>query len=105
MPLTLAFLCCLTTASAQESLITIGDGTYTNSFVPCYFRANYSLSQQIYKVEELGTTPCVFTSIDFYNAYGNDTSSSALDIYLLETDKSLFESQTDWVTVREYDRG
>ena len=104
MPLTLAFLGCMTTASAQESLITIGDGTHTNNYVPCYFRYNYSFSQQIYKVEELGTTPCVFTSIDFYNAYGNDTSSSALDIYLLETDKSLFESQTDWVTVREYDR-
>ncbi len=85
---------------------TIGTAASTWWVVPVYIQGNYSLSQQIYTTEELGTTPCSFTSIDFYNK--NKASIAApvrnIDIYIVPTDKTTFDSNTDWVTVTDEDR-
>ncbi len=85
---------------------TIGTASSTWWVVPVYIQGNYSLSQQIYTTEELGTTPCSFTSIDFYNK--NKASIAApvrnIDIYIVPTDKTTFDSNTDWVTVTDEDR-
>ena len=84
-----------------NTVITIGSGTSTNAYVPFSNSNAYSFSQQIYTVEELGTTACAFTGIDFYET-SMDVSSKAVDIYMTETDKTKFSDNYDWVDVQDY---
>lgn len=87
---------CSTGAWAQSEVITIGDGGRASSFLPCYPNNTYSMSQQIYTSDEIGMAGLI-TSIAFYNY---DTGSARnCDIYLSYTDKTAFDSATDWVTV------
>ncbi len=81
--------------------ITIGYGTATNKYLPTRIHYNYSLTQQIYTAEEIGQAGAI-TSIDFYlDAY--TSRDRYLDIYLVNTDKASFESQTDWIPVASDD--
>ena len=82
--------------------IVIGSGTATNQYIPTYTFYNYSLSQQIYTVEELGEAG-VIESIDFYCTTAPCTLARAIDIYMVSTDKNSFNGATDWVTVTEND--
>ena len=82
--------------------IVIGSGTATNQYIPTYTLYNYTLSQQIYTVEELGEAG-VIESIDFYCSSAPSTSTRAINIYMVSTDKNSFNSTTDWVTVTEND--
>ena len=79
----------------------IGSGTATNGSLPTNTNYNYSYTQQIYTVEELGEAG-VIESIDFYM-----TSTTAytrnLDIYMVSTDKNAFENNSDWITVTAAD--
>ena len=81
----------------------IGDGTETYAYLPSYSWYCYTLSQQIYTAEELNSEECDISSISFYN-----TSDEAYDrnftIYMVNTDKTSFESETDWITVSEEDQ-
>ena len=80
----------------------IGDnGTATNSYLPSYSYYNYTLSQQIYTVEELGSAGMI-TSIAFYN--GGSTKTRSYDFYLKATDKTSFSGTSDWIAVTEDDR-
>jgi hypothetical protein len=88
-------------ASFAEGTL-IGDGgTTTNSYLPSYNYYNYSLTQQIYTIEELGA-PGMITSIAFYNGGAEKTRS--YDFYMKSTSKSTFTSGTDWETVTEADK-
>ena len=74
--------------------IVIGTVTATNGNLPtnCYY--NYSLSQQIYTVEEIGNHTGAILSIDFYS---NKAVTRTLDVYMIATDKSSFSGSNDWI--------
>ena len=80
----------------------IGDGgDATNNFLPSYNYYNYSLTQQIYTVEELGS-PGLITSIAFYNGGAEKTRN--YNFYMKNTTKSAFSGGSDWEVVAEADK-
>ncbi|MBO7083008.1 MAG: fibronectin type III domain-containing protein [Bacteroidales bacterium] len=72
------------------------------SYLPikCYNSNTYS--QQIYTPEDLGDAG-IIRSIDFYRD-GTSPCNRNLDIYMVNTDKNAFESNTDWITVNTGNR-
>jgi hypothetical protein len=86
---------------AEGDYIYIGDGsTSTNSYLPNYEFYNYSLTQQIYTADEIGT-PGIINSIAFFYT---GTASRTLDIYMVNTTVSSFTSNDDWITVTAADK-
>ena len=82
--------------------IQIGSGTDKSTYLPSYSYYNYSLSQQIYTAEELGGTSGSISSIAFYN--DGTTQTRNLDIYMVNTNKTSFTSNTDWIAVTANDK-
>ena len=96
MTLLLAFV-----GIAKAEIVEIGDGgTSTNSYLPNYEFYNYSLTQQIYTADEIGTAGTI-NSIAFY--YGG-TATRTLDIYMVNTTVSAFSGNSDWITVTAADK-
>ena len=81
--------------------VVIGGGTETNVYLPSYSYYDYSISQQIYTADEIGTAGIV-NSISFYNGGAEKTRN--YDFYLVATDKASFDSSTDWVNITEADK-
>ena len=81
--------------------IEIGEGTTTHNYLPTYNYYNYSMTEQIYTAEEIGTAGTI-SSIAFYNEGTEKTRT--LDFYLKTTTKTSFSSKTDWVTVAASDK-
>ena len=77
-----------------SSKTNIGNGTATSSYVPFSNSYSYNMSQQIYTAAEIGKSGTIL-SVDFYNASSVDYSRS-ITIYMLNTDKTQFDSTTDW---------
>ena len=86
----------------QVEGIAIGNADTTNTYLPTYSRNPYSLTQQIYTAAEMGTTPHEISSVSFFNT--GQTKTRRFDIYMVETSKTTFESQTDWIPVSESDK-
>ena len=85
----------------EGQFICIGDGgTATSQYLPSYSYYNYSLTQQIYTAEEIGTSGMI-TSIAFFN--GGAEKTRTYDFYMKHTTKSNFSSNTDWITVSPSD--
>ena len=80
----------------------IGSGDGTTNYLPLNNYYKYSLTQQIYTVEEMGA-PGLIESISFFKNNGNPCNRD-FDIYIVGTDKSEFESTSDWIAVTEADR-
>ena len=78
--------------------IEIGESTTTNTYLPSYSYYNYTLSQQIYTAEEIGTAGTI-NSIAFFNEGGERTRT--YDLYLAMTDKSSFSDNADWIPMTE----
>ena len=78
-----------------EGTVCIGTGTSTNNNIPANNFYNYSLTQQIYTADELGDAGAI-QSIAFYK---NSTNYMArdLDIYMVNTTKTHFNSESDWI--------
>ena len=81
--------------------VTIGSGNTSSTYLPTWACYNYSLSQQIYTAEELGTAGTI-TAIAFKNS--TNTATRTFDIYLKHTSKAVFSSTTDWVTMSASDK-
>ena len=82
--------------------IMIGDGgTDVNSSLPSHSGYDYSLSQQIYTADEIGTAGTI-NSIAFYN--DDEYETRVYDMYLVHTSKSAFEGTNDWIVVTEADK-
>lgn len=79
----------------------IGSGEATNNYLPTNFYYNYSLTQQIYTVAELGDAGLI-ESIDFYNTSFYDRTRD-ISIYVVSTTKDSFASTTDWISVTAAD--
>ena len=80
--------------------VTIGEleDAESNNYLPMYSLYNYSYTQQIYTANEIGQAGTI-TDITMW-LYGNEQlPEMSFDIYLVETDKEAFESNSDWVTV------
>ena len=82
--------------------IVIGTGTSTSTYLPTHNYYKYTLTQQIYTTAELGAAGNI-VSIDFYKNSTVECNRN-LDIYMISTDKSSFESNTDWITVSDNDK-
>ena len=82
--------------------ITIGSGTDKSLYLPSYSYYKYSLSQQIYTAEELGGVSGSISSIAFYN--DGTTQTRNIDIYMVNTNKTSFTSNTDWIAVTTTDK-
>ena len=87
---------CLGTASGM-----VRDGS-SHTRLPMDFQSRNSLSQQLYTAAELGSTPCSFTSVDFYLKSDINLKRN-IDIYMVLTDKSSFSISTDWVSFSQED--
>ena len=83
-------------ATFAEGLMVGDGGSTTDQYLPSYTYYNYSLTQQIYTTEELGSAGLI-SSIAFFN--GGETKTRNYDVYLVSTTKSTFSGATDWVTV------
>ena len=84
--------------------INIGTNTNGQYILPIYSVTPYSMSEQIYTGEEIGTAGAgagAITSIDFFNTSPEQTRN--LDIYLVHTDKSCFNNPTEYISVSETD--
>ena len=82
--------------------ILIGEPVQASSYLPTNYYSFYALTQQIYAASELNANePCEISSISFFNA--GDGRTRKLDVYLVQTDKTSFESNTDWISVDSTD--
>lgn len=87
--------------SAEE--VTIGEDTNTSYQLPVNMYYNFSLTQQIYTAEEIGTAGFIH-SISFYYANTKSFTMDGVRVYLKEVDKSTFASNTDMVSVSDADK-
>ena len=81
--------------------LVIGSGTATFGYLPTNTNYDFSFTQQIYTVEELGEAG-MFMSIDFYMTGTTDYTRN-LDVYMVSTEKNSFTSNTDWIAVTAAD--
>ena len=79
--------------------VVIGDGAGTEDHLPSYSFYCYTLSQQIYTANELNLSACEISSVSFFNA--GYAKTRTYDIYMVNTDKSSFDSSSDWITASE----
>ena len=91
----------MTAEVCPEGMVCIGTGTATSNEMPANNYYKYSLTEQIYTAAEIGETGAIL-SIDFYKASTNNMNS-VLDIYIVSTNKTEFESNTDWIQVTASD--
>ena len=70
---------------------------------PSWNLYNYSFTQQIYTAAELGGQADVISAIAFRQYKDNTAPARNIDVYMLNTNKSTFSSNTDYVTVSNTD--
>ena len=80
----------------------IGEGTYTggSTRVPTNTSNSYSVSQQIYTQSEIGLEACEISKIAIYQTSSYSITRD-LEIYMVNTDKVVFSSNSDWVNMSE----
>ena len=88
----------------STNAIVINKNSGTSSNVPTNMAYNYSMTQQIYTAEEIGRSGNIL-NVDFMRQSGSYTASTRnIDIYMKNTDKSVFSSDSDWVNMTESDK-
>ena len=83
-------------AVAQTEEVTIGNGTESYYHLPTNMYYNYSLTQQIFTAEEVGSAGAI-TSISFFYDYTNYFDLPEIKVYMMNIDKNSFESDADIV--------
>jgi len=96
----LSILTMLTNASAQTIDVQIGTQTGTTTFLPLNAYYGYSYSQQIYTASDLMgagiTGPATISKIRFYRVDGSLSNSFQWTVYLANSTKTAFTSNSDW---------
>lgn len=88
-------------ANFDRGVVVIGSGMLINECLPSYSsHYRYTLSQQIYTANEIGRGGTI-TKIAFFNSGATKTRN--YDVYIVSTEKAVFESSNDWITVSEDD--
>ena len=96
-------------ACQQEAAVTapgdveIGTGTSTNSYLPFYGYYGYTYSQQIIDANEINVeSGSNIYSIGFYcTSAPTSTATGNIKIWVGNTEKSVFESNTDYVDISD----
>ena len=84
----------------EDYSIHIGNGNTTSEQLPTDSWRRFSLSQQIYTAAEIGQAGDIY-SVSFFNASYAMTRN--LNIYMVHTNKTAFNSSNDWVPVTTAD--
>lgn len=88
---------------AQTFDVQIGTQTGTATTIPISSYYEYSYSQQIYTVADLNAAGingiAKITSIRFYKTTGSMSDSYGWDVYLGNTEKTSFTSDSDWEVI------
>jgi hypothetical protein len=82
--------------AVAQTEVTIGNGTDSYYHLPINMWYNYSLNQQIFTAEEIGSAGTI-TSISFYYDYTDAFSLPGIKVYMMNIDKNSFESDADIV--------
>ena len=82
----------------QTYEITIGEGSSTSSDLPLNMYYNYGLSEQLYTAQEIGVGACNINSVAFKLVSGTASKTYALDVYMMNTDKTAI-TNADFVNV------
>ena len=82
-------------------IVEIGSGSSTSKYLPSYSYYKYGLTQQLYTPAEIGSAG-IIKSIAFYNSGAEKTRT--YDMYLVNTNKTEFASNTDWIAVTDADK-
>ena len=86
--------------TTENEWLGFGETETTTSF-PIGYGTYYSVTEQIYTKSEIGSANTI-TSIEFCNTSAN--FSRDIDIYMVHTDKSKFNSGSDWIIPTESDK-
>lgn len=81
----------------------VGSGNYTSDFLPFHNWYYYGLTQQIYTAKELGNKAGSIMALDFFKTDDKECNNT-IEIYLVKTDKTMFATRTDWISVTEADK-
>ena len=84
-----------------DGKVCIGTGTATNVNFPANNLYKYTLTEQIYTADEIGEAGAIL-SLDFFKASDTEMVKD-LDIYIVSTDKTAFESTAERITVTASD--
>lgn len=88
---------------SQAVDVQIGTGTATDGNIPINTNYGYTYSQQIYTVADLNaagiTGPALISKIRFYRTNGDLVNSLPWTVYLGNTTKTAFTSNTDWEVI------
>ena len=77
--------------------ITIGSGTSTLYYLPTFESYKFSLTEQIYTASEVGGAGTI--SAIAFQASASKNITRSLDIYMKNTEKTVFANSTDWENV------
>ena len=89
-------------ALAQGETIEIGQATTATTLAPIYTPHDYSVTQQLYTAEEIGTDGTI-TSIAFHWAY-NGSKTYGIDVYMKHTERTYFETTNDRIPLSASDK-
>ena len=82
------------TTSGEEVVVEIGDGTSTYYYYPVNMYFHYSLTEQIYTADEIGTAGTI-NSVSFYYDYTSSFNMSNVTLYMKNVARTAFTSNTD----------
>ena len=82
----------------EEIVIGTNDYQYNYSPVNAYF--NYSLTEQIYTAQEIGTAGTI-NAVSFYAV--NNSAVRDINVYMVNTTKSEYDANNDWILVTAAD--
>ena len=102
--LLMAFFSPLTT-NAQETVdVTIGEGMETGNYnyYPVHTYRNYSLTEQLYTADEIGTAGTI-NSIGFYYVYSEPFSMNNVTLYMKNVTRNTFANDTDMEPLSDSD--
>ena len=86
---------------AQATVVEIGSTSLSNKLLPFYSFYKYSYTQQFYPYYEMGASRNL-SSISYYSN-SSVARTRQIDLYLKNTSKDTFNSNTDWVSVTSSD--
>ena len=92
--------------AAFEGVVTIGgdvNSNNTSSYLPISAYYSYTFSQQIYTQSEIGTGAGTITKLAFKKQTDRNTNRK-IKVYMQNTSKASFASNTDWVSMPDEDK-
>ena len=101
--LLMMLLCFAWFGVARAAIVEIGNGTNTQNSFPIKTDWTYSLTQQLFTAEEIGTEGTI-NAISFHYANTNPCSIPDIQVYMKNVDKNSFNNDHDMVQVYTSDK-